>query len=326
MRVPLAFFSLVALWSLTPLAIKWSGEGPGYLMGVMSRMSLGLVGVLLILVIRRTPVPLDRGAVLTYLAGNLQIYGSMFLTYWASQHIPSGWISVIYGLTPLLTAPLAAFYLKEDSLTAPRLLSYVAGVSGLACLFHSALTFSQEAMWGVLAVVAGAFLQALSSVWVKRIKRELPAFTLVAGILLLAVPLYVLSWWSLDGHIPDPIPMRALASILFLGLVATVFGFALYFYILKNLAAGQVALVTLLTPVLSLYVGHGINQEPLQESTLIGTAFVMVALMLYESRLLLGLFGRLLGMGVRNRNKTRRVGRRQAARAMGGSGRFRSRE
>lgn len=299
MRVFLAFVSLVLLWSLTPLAIKWSGEGPGYLMGVMSRMGLGLGGVLLILLIKRSPIPLDHRAVLTYLAGSVQIYGSMFLTYWASQHIPSGWISVIYGLTPLLTAPLAAFYLSEDSLTAPRLLSYVAGVAGLVCLFHSALAFSSEALWGVLAVVAGSFLQALSSVWVKRIQRGLPAFTLVAGILLIAVPFYVLSWWSLDGRIPDHIPMRALASIVFLGLVATVFGFALYFYILKNLAAGQVALVTLLTPVLSLYVGHGINQEPLQESTLIGTAFVILALMLYESRQLMALLARLLAKGVR---------------------------
>ena len=164
-------------------------------------------------------------------------------------------------------------------------------------MFHSALNFSESALWGVLAVIAGAFLQAASSVWIKRINRALPAFTLVGGTLLVTVPLYALSWWFLDGQLPDSIPDRALASILFLGLIATVFGFALYFYILKHLAAGEVALVTLLTPVLSLYVGHGINHEPMEASILIGTGFVLAALVLYESRLFITMVRRFHFMG-----------------------------
>ena len=46
MRLFAAFFSVILLWSTTPLAIKWSGEGPGFLFGVTGRMVIGLICML----------------------------------------------------------------------------------------------------------------------------------------------------------------------------------------------------------------------------------------------------------------------------------------
>jgi drug/metabolite transporter (DMT)-like permease len=282
MRILLAYIAVVLLWSVTPLAIKWSGEGPGYLFGVTARMVTGLSALLLYLAVTRTPIPWDRGARLTYLAGAVQIFGSMFLTYWASQHLPSGWLSVIFGLTPLLTAPLAAYFLKEKSLTPRRMFSYLFGLGGLALMFHSALAFSESASLGILAILMAALFQALSAVWIKRLDRGLGALVHVAGSLLIAVPLYGLAWFFGDGVWPVVLPERALYATLFLGLVATTGGFALYFYILQNLPAGRVALITLLTPMLSLYVGDLLNQEPIPASVLAGTLLIVSALILYE--------------------------------------------
>lgn len=282
MRLFLSYTALVLLWSLTPLAIKWSGEGPGFILGAALRMAVGYAGILLVLGSFRIRLPLDGRALLSYLAGSLQIFGSMSMTYWSAQHLPSGWISVVFGLTPLITAPLAATILKERSLTPRRMLSYGLGILGLAVIFHTALRLSDTAVFGVLGILLAAVLQALSAVWVKALKRALNPFAQVAGTLTISVPLYALLWLMFDGDWPEVIPPRALASILFLGLVATTFGFALYFYILKHLEAGRVALVTLLTPVLSLYVGDLINHEIVDASVLGGTGLILAALLLYE--------------------------------------------
>lgn len=290
MRVLLAYIVLVLLWSVTPLAIKWSGEGPGYLFGVTGRMITGLLALVLYLAVTRTAIPLDRQALWTYLAGAVQIFGSMVLTYWASQHLPSGWISVVFGLTPLLTAPLAAYFLGEKSLSIRRLLSYLFGLGGLGLMFHSALQFSESASLGIAAILSASLFQALSAVWVKGIQRGLGALVQVAGSLCIAVPLYLAVFLSLDGAWPEHIPDRALYSILFLGLVATTGGFALYFYILRNLQAGRVSLITLLTPMLSLYVGDLINHEPITPSVYGGTALIVSALILYEWEALKQLF------------------------------------
>ena len=282
MRVLLAYIVLVLLWSVTPLAIKWSGEGPGYLFGVTGRMVTGLLALLLYLGVTRTALPLDRRALWTYVAGALQIFGSMVLTYWASQHLPSGWISVVFGLTPLLTAPLAAFFLGEKSLSLKRLLSYLLGMAGLGLMFHSALHFSESASLGIIAILAASLFQALSAVWVKKVQRGLGAMVQVTGSLIIAVPLYLGVFFVFDGSWPENIPDRALYSILFLGLIATTGGFALYFYILRNLQAGRVSLITLLTPMLSLYVGDLVNHEPITPSVYGGTALIVSALVLYE--------------------------------------------
>jgi drug/metabolite transporter (DMT)-like permease len=230
--------------------------------------------------ITRTPLRRDRKALWTYVAGALQIYGAMLATYWASQHIPSGWISVVFGLTPLLTAPLAAAFLGEKSLTIARIASYLLGLAGLVLMFHSALNFSPAAVLGIGAVLLAALLQAISSVWVKRVHANVPAFALVTGSLLIAVPAHWLTWAMVDGVWPSSIPPVSLLSIAYLGVVATTFGFTMYFYVLRHLSAGKVALITLIVPPMSLYLGFLVNHEALHESVIGGTAMIMVALLL----------------------------------------------
>lgn len=41
MSVPAAYLGVILIWSTTPLTIKWSGEGVGFLFGVTGRMALG---------------------------------------------------------------------------------------------------------------------------------------------------------------------------------------------------------------------------------------------------------------------------------------------
>ena len=95
MRIPLAYISVIFLWATTPLAIKWSGEGPGFLFGVTARITIGAVCILFVMMLMRQCLVWHRKARQTYLAVALQIYGSMLAVYWAAQFIPSGWISVI---------------------------------------------------------------------------------------------------------------------------------------------------------------------------------------------------------------------------------------
>lgn len=288
MRIFLAFCLIIVLWSTTPLAIKWSGEGPGFLFGVTARMVIGLACLLPIVLIAQRKLPIDRKAWLTYLAIALQIYGAMLSVYWAAQFIPSGWISVIFGLTPMLTALLSALWLSERGLGVLPFISYALGLAGLFVMFGSALDISRDAGLGIGGVTIASFLQSASSVLVKRIGAALPAVTQVTGGLLVAVPLYMITWYRCDGVWPASIPMPSLLSIIYLGAIATTIGFALYYYVLTHVPATKVALITLVTPVLSLLIGNAINHEPINEKIMIGAALIMGALLLHQYSSLLG--------------------------------------
>ncbi len=288
MRIFLAFCTIIMLWSTTPLAIKWSGEGPGFLFGVTARMVIGLACLLPVILLARRKLPIDRKAWLTYLAIAVQIYGAMLSVYWAAQFIPSGWISVIFGLTPMLTALLSALWLSERSLGILQFISYALGLAGLFVMFGTALDISRDAAMGIGGVTLASFLQSASSVLVKRIGAALPSVTQVTGGLLVAVPLYLLTWYRGDGVWPDTIPVQSLLSIVYLGAIATTIGFALYYYVLTHVPATKVALITLVTPVMSLLIGNAINSEPLNEKILIGASLIMGALLLHQYTSLLG--------------------------------------
>ena len=264
MRILLTYISVVLLWSTTPLAIKWSGEGPGFLFGVTSRMSIGTLCLLLYVGLMRKAIPLHRKAILTYCAVALQIYGAMLPTYWASQFLPSGWISVVSGLTPLMTAIFSAIFLRERSLTLGKLFAYSLGLGGLSVIFGSALQISVQAAFGIGALLLSTIFQATSSVGIKRINAKLPALIQVMGGLLISTPLYVITWVIIDkGQIPTALSITALASILYLGVIATTLGFIFYYYLLTHLTATRVSLINLVSPVLALLVGHFFNNEHL---------------------------------------------------------------
>ena len=281
MRITLTYISVILLWATTPLAIKWSGQGPGFLFGVTARMAIGTVCILLVLALMRQRLAWHRKALLTYLAIALQIYGAMLAVYWAAQFIPSGWISVIFGLTPLMTALLAAIFLGERSLTLGKLLAYGLGIGGLIVMFGSALQLGHDAVLGIGGVLVSAFLQSLSAVWVKRIAAKLPALSQVTGGLLLALPAYLLTWWLVDGHWPVLLTPTSLAAIIYLGVIATSLGFVLYYYLLTHLPATRVALITLVSPLLALMLGHVMNHEPLTLKVVTGTLLILSALLVH---------------------------------------------
>lgn len=283
MRLALAYIGVVLIWATTPLGIKWSSVGVSFIFGVTARMSIGLACLIVLMGITRTRLRLDSQALLTYLAVSGQLYASMLLTYWGAQFIPSGWLSVIYGLSPFMTAFIAAAYLNERSLGLGKIVSYLIGVAGLAVMFSSAIDMDLMAVQGMLALLAATALHALSAVWVKRIRAGVPAMAQITGGLVLSLPLYLLTWYGLDGgQLPEWPSETTQWSILYLGVIATPIGFALYYYVLAKMAATNVAMINLMTPVLSLLLGYFVNAEPLTVKVAIGTSLIMLALALHS--------------------------------------------
>ena len=136
MSVPLAYLGIVIIWTTTPLAIKWSGEDVGFLFGVSMRMFIALVFSLALIMILRKAFPWDRKSLRVYLAMGIPLYLAMSFVYWGAQYIPSGLISVMFGLTPLFTGLFATFWLSEKSFTLPKSMGMLLGLTGLIVIFY----------------------------------------------------------------------------------------------------------------------------------------------------------------------------------------------
>lgn len=278
MSVPSAYLTVILIWTTTPLAVKWSSEGAGFLFGVTSRMVLGTVLTLAVLALMRVRIPWHREALRVYAASSLGIFGAMFMVYWSAQFIPSGMISVLFATAPVMTSVFAAVLLGERSITALKMLGIVAGLAGLAFVFHSSLALGAGAWRGVVGLLFGVSLFSINGVLVKRYGENIHAMAINGGGLIVGTALYLVTWALLDGTLPAAMPTRALSAIVYLGVVGTVLGFALYMYLLRRIPVATLSLVTLITPVTALYLGHVLNAEPVALSTLIGTALILSGL------------------------------------------------
>lgn len=282
MSLPAAFITVILIWSTTPLAIKWSALDLGFSLAILSRMTISVLLCVLLLAVFRIRFPWHHRARQSYLVSGLSMFGMMLMTYWSSQYISSGMISVLFGLSPLITSLGAALWLKEEALTPGKLTGMLLGFIGLVLVFQGGLALGENAFIGLLVLFVAVVLQSLGLVWIKKIGDDSPPLAMTLGTLLVALPLFLTAWWMVDGGWPDTLPTRAVAATVYLGVFGSVLGFALYYYMIKHMEAGRIALITLITPVMALLLGNTLNQETVLPQVWLGTVVILLGLALHR--------------------------------------------
>jgi len=279
--VPIAYLAVILIWSTTPLGIQWSGNDVGFQFGVAARMVVGLIALLILLRVMKIVFPWHQKARRLYLINGLTIYIAMSFVYWAAQHIPSGWIAVVFGLSPIFTSVFAKLILNDSQLSGTRFSGMAIGFTGLLVVFSESLSISTMTMFGILATVASALTQSIGAVLLKQQQPNFHPIAITAGSISIALPLFLLNI-LISGSWPEAIPLKPALSILYLGLVGSAIGFPLYFYLLKKLAPERVAIITLITPVTALLLGSFLNNEFISSKVWLGTAFILAGLAIYE--------------------------------------------
>ena len=274
------YLAVIVLWSTTPLAVQWSIQS-GMLFGLMSRMSIGLLVLAVLFVLTRQKLSLHKDTFIAYITVGLGIYFAMSFVYWGAQFIPSGWISVIFGLSPIMTGILSIFLLGENHFTRGKTIGMVLGVAGLIVIFHTSAAIDISVVYGVLAMLMSTFAHAVSAVLMKRINAPVSGTESTLGGLLIAVPLIMVTF-LLSGEKAGEFTAQSVLSIIYLGAIGTAAGFSMYYYILNKSDAVKVSLITLVTPVCALLLGSVFNDEPLSISIIIGGGLILSGLALFE--------------------------------------------
>lgn len=283
MSVPGAYLSLILIWTTTPLSVKWSTQGVDYAFAVLVRMTIGLVAAGLLMALWRIPLPLHARARRAYLVSGLGLFGAMGCTYWAARYIPSGLISVLFGLSPLLAALMAHRWLGENALSREKIIGIAFGLAGLVVIFlHGGNSGDGNLTLGVLVMLAAVLINTSSMVALKSIQDDSPPLATTVGALAVSLPLFTLLWLSSSGQLPESVPTRAVAATVYLGIFGSVVGFAFYYYLIKQLPTSLVALITLITPVLALLLGRALAGETVDLTIWQGTGLILAGLALHQ--------------------------------------------
>lgn len=280
-----AYFGLILIWSTTPLAIVLSLHELDAVWSLTIRMLLAatLSGVVLRLCGLR--LAHDAGALKLYAVGSLSMFGAMLLTYLGARHLPSGMISVLFGLSPLLVGVLSYLFVRDARLSVLQWAGMLLGLVGLIVIFMEGDDLAAIDPVSVLLVLAGVLSYAVSALWIKHLPRSLPPLVQTTGALWMSALGCVLVLPFLGGPVPAEFPgVVTVIAILYSASIGSILAMLFYFFLLQRIAVGTMALTTLVTPVFALLLGMFANDERFQAATLWGMAMILLGLMLYYER------------------------------------------
>ena len=283
MQVSVAYIAVLLIWSTTPLGIVWSSESINPTMAVLLRMLIAVVLGGLIIFIRNIELPWHKQALRLYSYSALGIFGGMSFSYLAAAYLPSGVLSLVFGLAPVLSAILARRILAEPKISPLRKLSMLLSFIGLALVCADNFSLNSDSVYGLGFVLIAVFLFSLSGVLVKSVSLAIHPMATTVGALSVALPLFLINWLLLDGSLDvSQWQMRSIWATLYLGVFGSLIGFFAYFFVLQRLTASTVALITLITPIIALSLGAMLNNEVLHSKLIIGALLVILGLAIYH--------------------------------------------
>jgi len=290
LSVPLAFLTVLIIWTTTPLAIQWSSEGAP-VTSAFYRMTIGMffcVGVMLLV---QGKLPMSNAAKHIYAVGGVSIFLGTVLFYSSAQLIPSGWVAVVFGLSPLITGVFSAMVEPEAKLTPTRLLGLFLGLSGLGLVFSAGLKVEDASIIGLAYSAVAVTITSAASVYSRQLVKEqaISGLQITAGSLIVAFPLFAACAYLVRPGFSASFPATAIYGMFYLGLIGSGVGFTLYYFLLKRVSASKISLIGLVTPITALTLGAALNNEPVIANVYYGAILVCAGLVLYEFKPRLGL-------------------------------------
>lgn len=265
---------LSALWgaSFFFLRVASPALGPWVLAG----LRVGLATLTLALVMRalRHDWPWTDWREL-FLLGFLTVAAPFVLFSWAALHLPAGY-SALLNTTAVLFGTLSSAWMKEDTLSARKLLGCLVGFVGVGLIVRlGPVQTSATTLVAALACVAASACYGLASPLMKRATTRLQPLAIAAGLhatsLLLLLPGAL---WTLPQARFNP---GALASVLVLGVITSGLAYWLHLRIVRQVSPVAAMSPVFLIPVFGVSWGHLFLGEALSGGIFAGGALVLLA-------------------------------------------------
>ncbi|TFD75565.1 DMT family transporter [Cryobacterium psychrophilum] len=286
------------VWGASFLFMKVALDGVSFGQVAWSRLVLGGLTLGVILLIRRPRVnggpvlPREPVVWLHFLV--IAITGCLvphLLFAWAEQYVSSSLASIYNAVTPIMTALMASFAFRVESLVRGQVVGVIIGILGVVVIIgpwqYDALTGD---LWGQLACLGAAVCYGFTFGYTRRFLSGRPivgstfAFLnigLAGALMLLLTP--VLAW-----H-PVQLSWPIVLSLLTLGALGTGLAYIWHINVLRAWGPTTTSMVTYVTPVVGVLLGVVVLSETFSWHQPAGAVLVLFGILLTQKRLRLGL-------------------------------------
>lgn len=270
-------FLIVCLsWGTTWLGIKIAVESVPPLTAAGLRFLIAFPLFLSFAVLRKAPLLFPRQSRWFFVFVTLSYFSlPYYLLNYGELHVSSGLTALLFSCMPVFILIFSALFLREKILPT-QLLGIAIGFASLFMIIRSQGLHLDQAEWlGVLAILCAAILHALCYVVTKKHGSAISVITYntlpigIAGLMLFIVGLNV------ETPVFKDITARSWGALLYLGLVASVGGFIVYFLLLKRLSPVLLSFVFIIFPVFALLIGAWYEGTPVSRELMLYSAILL---------------------------------------------------
>lgn len=277
-----ALLALCLIWGSTWLVIREGLEDLPPFLSAGTRFTVAaMIFVALVPLLRRREGGEPPPTWLWVIHGVLNLSVSYGVVYYCEQTLPSGLVSLLWAVFPMMMAVSGHWFLPGERLAPGRWLGFGLGFAGIAVLFRTDLdSFGGDAVITGAILLLSPLVSCVGNTVIKRHASESSSVLLNRnGMILAAVLLLTLSF-GLEGDAQVAWTGRALLSIAYLAVVGTVVTFGLYFWLLRYARAHRLSLIAYVTPATALLLGWAVGGESITRFTLMGAGLILVGVVL----------------------------------------------
>jgi len=212
-----------------------------------------------------------------FVVGGALLLGGNGLVMLAEQKIPSGLAALLIAIEPLVVVVLRAA--NSERIGRGTLLGVLAGFLGVALLVSGGLT-GEFALIGIVMVVLAAISWSVGSFYSGSLPLPADPFVssaaqmLAGGILLTVVGVAA-------GELPDVTPANfapeSLLALAYLVVFGSIIAFSAYTWLLQHAPVSKVMTFAYVNPVIAIFLGWLILNEPVTGAMLAGGGLIIAA-------------------------------------------------
>ncbi|MDX1742161.1 MAG: DMT family transporter [Ruegeria sp.] len=272
---------LGVIWGASFVSIRIALDTIPVMTSVLHRVFWAMLVLWLIVLAKRLTIPRSPRVWAAFLVMGLLNNAIPFsLMAWGQLYIEVGLTSILNAMTAIFGVVTAAIVFKDERLTRSRAIGVALGFLGvvIAIGLRNFVSFDLQSM-AQLAIIVGTISYALAGAWARVTLSDLPPVVAAAGMLtgstILILPLALL----VDGVPRLDLPLITWSAIGYYALVATAGAYLLYYRVLKMAGAGNLLLVTLVIPPVSIVLGAVLRDETLPLQAYLGFAILALGLL-----------------------------------------------
>jgi drug/metabolite transporter (DMT)-like permease len=282
-----AWIAVCLVWGTTYLAIRVALESfPVALLAGLRWAAAGAVLAALVPLFGERIPPVRTWGPIAVTGFLMAVIGNGGVV-WAEQHVPSGLAAVLVATGPFWSILVESFLPNRDRVSPRTLLGLCVGFFGIVVLVWPELTVREQDgrmfVYGVVALQVATLGWAMGTSYAKRNWNASPLGAaavqmLLSGLMFIAIATVLGEWRALT------FTTRTVGAMIYLVLVGSVIGFSAYVYALKHLPITTVSLYAYVNPVIAVFLGSLLLDEPFNLRIAIASALVLAGVAVTNNR------------------------------------------